>query len=489
MGLRARRPALLQLLQVLLLLLQVQLLQLQPSAALAHKSRASTSPPQAAAATATAAAAADFEAASGVASARLVRPHALSEEGAATATGTSQLQQQQQHEQQQQHQRLSQQQLRIHREHADPQELLQQQHHQQGGEHKEGSEKALVASSSSYVQEDSWELSFDRPPERHSALIYHPEYSYGNCNCSKKKSECPPNTTCHEEEGGYGGVYCLCNEGYIFHDGRCKENPCKHVNCHPGTCKADANLNISCVCPEGYTATNTGIYSACKMNDICETNPCGDSRAALDCTPLTPTDYVCTCTAGYEVDKSSGKQKCVSRESKIKCADLPCGAEGLQTCEDTEAGYKCTCKSGYRLVEATVGKRCEFINPCESNVCGPPAAVLSCSATESSYSCQCQTGYKLFTGTHSQFCQVDESSDKYDTYVIAGLGVGGLIVVALFAVALKSRNNAVTSEPLDQPDPNVQGTQTAGALGPQQPQQQQQPMQQHAITPSPSAWA
>ncbi|KAL8451132.1 hypothetical protein Emed_002170 [Eimeria media] len=399
----------------------------------------------------------------------------------------------------------------LHPDHPPPHQQQQQHEHQQQQQQQHEDVMGLSSDSSVslYMQSDSWELSFDRPEERQyvcritpaggacemrkwsnwptslycqpneccsktkcvhgacggfcstewalcsTAAVYYPEFSYGKCSCKNKGHMCPANTTCYDEEGGYGGAYCMCNKGYVFYKGKCREDPCQHVSCSPGVCKSDENLNISCECPEGYTGTSLGIYSSCQMTNICETNPCGDRVAALDCTPLTPTDYTCTCTTGYEVDKSSGKQKCVSKESRLKCADLPCGAEGLDSCEDTAEGFKCTCRSGYRLVDATVGKKCEFQNPCENNICGPPAAVLSCSATESSYSCQCQTGYTLYTGTSSQFCQVESSSGQYDTYVLAGLGAGGLIVVAMLAMGYKNRHTRIVGDELGDPDADV----------------------------------
>ena len=319
-----------------------------------------------------------------------------------------------------------------------------------------------------------------------TSVVYNPEYSYGKCQCSNKGSLCPPNTVCMDEHEDYGGAYCICKEGYILTSGTCIENPCKAISCYPGTCELEG-ITPYCKCPEGYFSQGMGPYSTCQMEDICRTNPCGDNKAALDCTPLTPTEYKCTCTTGYEVDKSSGQQKCVPIESRIKCADLPCGAEGLDRCEDTDEGFNCVCKSGYRLVDAAFGRKCEFQNPCESNVCGPPAAVLSCSADEVKYSCQCQTGYTLFTGTNSQFCQADEAGGEYNTYILAGLGIGMVVVLGMLAIASRNRNRPVRNEALDSPDQSMGASSTAGAY-PAGGNTQQLGLQQN-VQASASGWA
>lgn len=51
-----------------------------------------------------------------------------------------------------------------------------------------------------------------------SKVVYHEEFSYGTCTCKTYGRNCPPNSTCQENEGR---PYCKCNDGFVFHKNQC----------------------------------------------------------------------------------------------------------------------------------------------------------------------------------------------------------------------------------------------------------------------------
>ena len=210
----------------------------------------------------------------------------------------------------------------------------------------------------------------------------------------------------------------------------CFPDPCADPlknRCAPGTCTGRPNGEAYCVCPTGYTWDDSDPKSpACVLADACTGNPCGPPEAVLECRTDKVLEYTCVCRAGYIVGTVDGQKRCIPNDTTLKCADEPCGTQGLLSCTDTASGPVCQCDTKYRLVTDNRKTSCVFF-PCEGDPCGDSVAVKSCSPGMSTYTCVCNSNYKLDTVDGLPMCVASTENYLLFFVCLGVLGAGALI--------------------------------------------------------------
>ncbi|PFH38356.1 microneme protein MIC8 [Besnoitia besnoiti] len=281
-----------------------------------------------------------------------------------------------------------------------------------------------------------------------SSVVYHPEYSYGNCNCKRMQEKCHANAGCVHVNRDNGGAYCKCNDGY-WGDGKtckidfCRFNPCGEGTCirtddaykcecppthklvgeeGKQTCQEKPNFCLAepcgpasmvekcvnhdetyeCICKQGYEVRNR----RCEEVDLCADSPCGPAEAVHQCVTekLPRLIYRCTCKAGYDlITLPDGiSEKCV----KNWCYDEPCGSrERVKSCSSKAHGYSCLCKEGAEVEVVEGNEKCVKADLCRNDPCGPQEAVAQCYTQGSTYKCLCNTGYTEVPVNGKNTCQ------------------------------------------------------------------------------------
>ncbi|KXZ42910.1 hypothetical protein GPECTOR_111g243 [Gonium pectorale] len=193
---------------------------------------------------------------------------------------------------------------------------------------------------------------------------------------------------------------CKCRPGFNFTGatcerisdtagGICATQPCGDASassrCTPVTSASGA--------PSYVCACNTPAYLFDGTLGTCAANPCsrtpsvcGAAGAFTSCTPLSSTDWACTCAAGYFFNATTRMCQAGSCTSYPN----PCGALGTYRSCDTlgASDFNCTCSRRYFFYSAAktcVRNLCAPTNPCgNGSVCSP--------LTGTTYTCSCPPG-------------------------------------------------------------------------------------------------
>ena len=169
-------------------------------------------------------------------------------------------------------------------------------------------------------------------------------------------SPCSGHGLCTLDETNTGWT-CLCASSHIGL--RCsipidEANQCViyGIDCVHGSCDHCQNKNdCQCECDAGFDGDDCSIA----LNP-CDPNPCSNNAPCK----VDLIDFYCDCSS---IEGSYGGKTC---ESKVTCADKPCGDNAI-ACNDESSdlsGIKCVCEAG------TVGDRCEKdISTCTASSC------------------------------------------------------------------------------------------------------------------------
>ena len=219
-------------------------------------------------------------------------------------------------------------------------------------------------------------------------------------------------------DAGENGWNCLCDDGYIGK--RCETelntiDSCVFANvlCIHGNCDSCQNAtNCTCECDPGWTGP------ACNVEiDECQPDPCKNGAPCMD----QLADFYCDCS---KIPGQYGGTYC---ESKVTCAQQPCGDDERNNCNDeahtTLSGIQCLCNKRWlgdrcekdaevcahdtcfhggqclqgitafcQCASGWTGDRCQ--NPpafCDNDPCGSTG---TCVLNENGYTCACQPGWE-----------------------------------------------------------------------------------------------
>ncbi|PFH38357.1 microneme protein MIC9 [Besnoitia besnoiti] len=218
--------------------------------------------------------------------------------------------------------------------------------------------------------------------------------------------------------------------------GACEGNPCGyHGNCVP------SRNGYTCACEGGYILSG-GASPTCVNRDVCESQPCGSKEMVKECLP-NGKYYACICNPGFEVVVSNGNPRCQRVAGKPSpCSTNPCGpTDKVEACLVTgEDTYGCSCKSGYEAVTVDGKERCDAIDYCAKDSCGPSKYVQSCTSVSGGYTCQCTKGAKL-TGPETAPTCVAGDEDMTTWYIAGGVGGAVLVFVAVYMMQKKPSGN------------------------------------------------
>ncbi|GFY49990.1 hypothetical protein TNIN_418541 [Trichonephila inaurata madagascariensis] len=151
-----------------------------------------------------------------------------------------------------------------------------------------------------------------------------------------------------------GEKTCLCDKGFIPHNGACVPCNCDHSSL--GDMKFGCHFLDGvkqCDCPDGFEAAVEFCEdideclnaSACPLNTICKN---------------LPGTYRCECKPGFQVKNEGLEPREVGCEDINECENNGTCISDTCVCINSLGSYDCVCKDGYYMAAASSG---ELYNP------------------------------------------------------------------------------------------------------------------------------
>jgi len=130
---------------------------------------------------------------------------------------------------------------------------------------------------------------------------------------------------------------CVCEDGFVFQDGTCKEAPevdaCSGIVCAgDGICAVASGDTPVCVCRPGYQSDGAACVAT---GEPCGTDACSGHGACV----VTTSGSLCICDTGYAANGLA------CEPVADPCAGVTCDGEGF--CVASVGGPMCVCNPGF----------------------------------------------------------------------------------------------------------------------------------------------
>ncbi|KAG2487457.1 hypothetical protein HYH03_013880 [Edaphochlamys debaryana] len=167
---------------------------------------------------------------------------------------------------------------------------------------------------------------------------------------------------------------------------RCIDVP----ECMLGLCKGNSKCvntptNYTCTCPAGYEYAG---YGCVEINECVRANPCKGISVCVDA-PVWP---ICSCPPGYWYNGSN----CTDIN---ECNNAPGPCLGGAVCQNTIGSYRCNCPT--KPTWAYDNIRGDCYDPCSPNPCGAGGTCTGTplATTSWKYNCTCPAGTSFVGGS------------------------------------------------------------------------------------------